>query len=164
MVDYVFNIRSELGTWFRNANQWCPITSWLRGFKPKAPGAWGRSPLDSTTPPPQALAKTNELKNPFRNIFWDWENFFFPTNEYKKFDKKISNVLRIMLTWMKNKFSNFYFLSYVWSILLTICKYFHLDNRPTKKNLQSGQIYIKDVLKNHVLKQMKNQYSDICDF
>ena len=31
-------------TWFRNANQWYPITSWPGGFNPKASGAWGRSP------------------------------------------------------------------------------------------------------------------------
>ena len=31
-------VNSELGeflrTWFRNANQWCPITRWLGGFNP----------------------------------------------------------------------------------------------------------------------------------
>ena len=38
MVDSTFNIRSELETWrflrtwFRNANQWYPITSWLGVF------------------------------------------------------------------------------------------------------------------------------------
>ena len=47
MVDVVFNFRSELETWrdflrnwFRNANQWCPITSWLGRFNPKTSWAW----------------------------------------------------------------------------------------------------------------------------
>ena len=43
MVDFVFNIRSELGNpriWFRNANLWYPRTTWLGGFNPKASGTW----------------------------------------------------------------------------------------------------------------------------
>ena len=48
-VDFDLNIPSELETqiflrtWFRNANQWYSITSWLGRFKPKASGTWGRS-------------------------------------------------------------------------------------------------------------------------
>ena len=50
MVDFLFNIRSEMGTsrflqtWIRDTNQWYPITNWLGGFNPKASGAWGRRP------------------------------------------------------------------------------------------------------------------------
>ena len=29
--------------WFRDGNQWYPITSWPGGFNPKPSGAWGRS-------------------------------------------------------------------------------------------------------------------------
>ena len=36
-----------LRTWFRNAKQWCPATSWLEGFNPKASGAWGWSPQNT---------------------------------------------------------------------------------------------------------------------
>ena len=36
---------SILRTWYRNANQWYPITSWLWRLNPKASEAWGRSPL-----------------------------------------------------------------------------------------------------------------------
>ena len=31
-------------TWFKNANEWNPITSWLGGFNPKVPGTWGWRP------------------------------------------------------------------------------------------------------------------------
>ena len=43
---YVVNWDSQrfLRTWFRNANQWYLITSWLGGFNPKACEGWGRSP------------------------------------------------------------------------------------------------------------------------
>ena len=40
-----------LQTWFRNANQWYPITNWLGGFKPKASGTSGRSAIISTLLP-----------------------------------------------------------------------------------------------------------------
>ena len=49
MVDFVLNIRSELGTWdglwiwLRNANQQYPTAIWLGGFNPKATGALGRN-------------------------------------------------------------------------------------------------------------------------
>ena len=35
-------------TLFRCANQWYPITSWLRGFNPKASVTWGWSPPNTT--------------------------------------------------------------------------------------------------------------------
>ena len=37
------SLRTSLRTWFRNANQWYPITNWLGGFNPWAPRVWGRS-------------------------------------------------------------------------------------------------------------------------
>ena len=39
-----WELKRFLRTWFRYANQWYPITSWLGGFNPKASGACGWSP------------------------------------------------------------------------------------------------------------------------
>ena len=38
-----WDLESFLRTWFRNNNQWYPITSCLRGFNPKTSWAWRQS-------------------------------------------------------------------------------------------------------------------------
>ena len=60
--DCVFNF---FRTWFRNANQWYPITSWLGGFNPKASGAWGRGPQKK-----QGLGKQSPNMNKFLHSFF----------------------------------------------------------------------------------------------
>ena len=48
MVDFVFNIPSELGTWRyfceSGSETLTSDTNWLMGFNPKVSGVWGRSP------------------------------------------------------------------------------------------------------------------------
>ena len=63
-------------TWFRNANQWYSITSWLGGFNLKAPGARSRSQRlgSGGTSPLPPRTRSFRGAEPIRNIELITEN------------------------------------------------------------------------------------------
>ena len=86
-------------TWFRNANYWYPITSWLGGLNPKAPGAWGHSPREtlSVSRGQKKCRRTEPLKKNNNNFS---SNFF-------SFNPILMNSISLTIS-REKKLRNFY--------------------------------------------------------
>ena len=89
VANFLKNLVRFLLTWFRNANQCYTVASWLWGFKPKASGAWGRSPwwgVWGAKPPMNRGFRVVELTNTKKMWNFFLPNLFFLLRNLKKLD------------------------------------------------------------------------------
>ena len=127
VVEFVLKLRSDLGTsrflwiWFRNANQWYPITSWLEGFNPKVSGAWGWTP-------PNIKLFLDSSKSPILYEVWVQNEPYLMKLKIAKLSKFMQTPFQNIahLLWPNNLESNNY--TNIWYIQYLNDTNFYLNN------------------------------------